>query len=66
MTSTEKLKDQVEALTMLLECFMAVVEDMGRTLDDKAGAKNTTPPQRDVTYIVGRRIGLIQREESLV
>ena len=65
MTRQEKFRDQVEALTIVLESFMSIVEDIRRTLDEEEGAKKPTIPQRDVTYIVGRRTGLIQRSESL-
>ena len=63
MTYHDKLKDQVEALAVLLECFMSLVEDMGQTLDEGNGAKKSASPLDNVTYIVSKRSGLIQKNE---
>ena len=44
MTRQKKFRDQVEALTIVLESFMSIVEDMRRTLDEEEGAKKPTIP----------------------
>ena len=62
MTYHDKLKDQVKALTTLLECFISLVEDMERSIKEENGADTISQPD-DTVYIIGRRSGLIQKNE---